>query len=86
MKYIILLTVLFALFLFSADIEISLKPFNIKLHNWHFAVSWVLIVVALLVAMVGEHNKGYKQGLNDGTKMVKEMWEDILEEQHESNE
>lgn len=69
--------VVVGLFLYISELSVSFKPFSISLPYWYRGLGIFLVVVGFLVFNVGEHAKGYSEGLTEGyeltVKTLKEM-------------
>lgn len=60
--------------LFIGNISISFKPFSIHLPFWHRSLGIFLAVAGFMIYNIGEHTKGYSDGLKKGEEMT---WEAI---------
>lgn len=80
MKEIIIGAILLLIFLlFVGHFSISIKPFSIELPYWHRSLGLFLIILAFLVYNIGEHAKGYSDGLKKGCDMTWELIEKEIE-------
>ena len=80
MKIAIMIVLLIVLLLFAGDFSVSVKPFSIKMPYWHRALGLLLLMVSIVVYNVGEHSKGYREGLKRGSEMTLESFRKILGE------
>ena len=80
MKTIISIAVIIASLLLISQLTIQFKPFSISLPYWHRGVGLLLVILGFLVYNIGEHSKGYAEGLTQGyeltIKTIKEMYKD----------
>ena len=60
--------------LFIGNISISFKPFSIHLPFWHRSLGIFLAVAGFMIYNIGEHTKGYSDGLKKGEEMT---WEAV---------
>ena len=60
--------------LFIGNISISFKPFSIHLPFWHRSLGIFLAVAGFMIYNIGEHTKGYYDGLKKGEEMT---WDTI---------
>lgn len=60
--------------LFIGNISISFKPFSIHLPFWRRSLGIFLAVAGFMIYNIGEHTKGYSDGLKKGEEMT---WEAI---------
>lgn len=56
--------------LFIGNISISFKPFSIHLPFWHRSLGIFLAVAGFMIYNIGEHTKGYYDGLKKGEEMT----------------
>lgn len=73
-ELIILIVILILWLLFVGNLSISFKPFCIHLPFWHRSLGLFLAIMGFLVYNIGEHTKGYADGLKKGEEMT---WEAI---------
>lgn len=67
MKSIIIhLIILIGLFLWSAEVKVTLNPFSIQLPEWFKAISIVMLIIS--ISMLGAAY--YKKGLIKGSKLT----------------
>lgn len=52
--------------LYIGELTITFKPFSISLPGWYKPVGILLFWLSMAVYTIGEKNKGYKQGFDDG--------------------
>lgn len=71
---IISIVIMIIWLLFVGNISISLKPFGFHLPFWHRSLGIFLAVAGFLIYNIGEHTKGYSDGLKKGEEMT---WEAI---------
>ena len=70
MKTVLTIVVCVVFFLVLGDTTIQFKPFRINIEHWYRPVAIILMMLALIIYTVGEHTKGYKEGLNQGVEQV----------------
>lgn len=86
MKEIIIGAVLLLIFLlFVGHFSISIKPFNVELPYWHRSLGLFLIILAFIVYNIGEHTKGYIDGIKKGSDMTWELIEKKMDQQKNSH-
>lgn len=72
----ILLLVMFLLFIGHASI--STRPFSFSLPYWHRSVGALLITIGFAFLNIGEHSKGYADGLKKGGDITIEALDSLL--------
>ena len=69
MKSIGLIIIAFLLIGFSLDLQVSIRPFYIKVGNWHGLVGIIFVYIGIQLMMHDQDQKkyfkGYKEGLED---------------------
>lgn len=73
---IISIVIMIIWLLFVGNISISFKPFSFHFPFWHRSLGLFLIIIGVMIFNIGEHTKGYADGLKKGEEMT---WEAINE-------
>lgn len=73
-ELIISIVILIIWLLFIGNLSISFKPFCFHLPFWHRSLGIFLGIIGFLVYNIGEHTKGYSDGLKKGVEIT---WEEI---------
>lgn len=71
----IVLLIMFLLFI--GHVSISIKPLSFSLPYWHRSVGLFLIIVGFVFFNIGEHSKGYAEGLKKGGDITLEAMDSI---------
>lgn len=67
---IISIVIMIIWLLFVGNISISFKPFSFHLPFWHRSLGIFLAILGFLIYNIGEHMKGYSDGLKKGEEMT----------------
>ena len=73
---IISIVIMIIWLLFVGNISISFKPFSFHFPFLHISLGLFLIIIGVMIFNIGEHTKGYADGLKKGEEMT---WEAINE-------
>lgn len=69
MKSIALIIIALLLIGFSLDLQVSIRPFYIKVGNWHGLVGIIFVYIGIHLMMYDrgqeKYFKGYKEGLEE---------------------
>lgn len=79
MKIVFYIIIFVIVFLFTANTQITFKPFSISLPYWHKPVGLLLVVIGIYVFNIGENISEYKRGYKNGIKDTIELIKDKLE-------
>lgn len=71
---IISIAIMIIWLLLVGNVSINVKPFSIHLPFWHRSLGIFLAIAGFVIYNIGEHMKGYSDGLKKGEEMT---WEAI---------
>lgn len=77
-RIIISIVLMVAFLLYVGHVSIGIKPFSFLLPYWHRSVGLLLIIVGFFFFNIGEHSKGYADGLKKGADQTLEILDTIL--------
>ena len=80
MKTLFYIIIFVIVFLFTANTQITFKPFSISLPYWYKPAGLLLVVIGIFVFGIGENMSEYKRGYKDGINKTIELIEKIEDE------
>lgn len=80
MKTLFYIIIFVIVFLFTANTQITFKPFSISLPYWYKPVGLLLVVIGIFVFGIGENMSEYKRGYKDGINKTIELIKKIEDE------
>lgn len=80
MKTLFYIIIFVIVFLFTANTQITFKPFSISFPYWYKPVGLLLVVIGIFVFGIGENMSEYKRGYKDGINKTIELIEKIEDE------
>ena len=72
MKTLLTLLLVSASIIYLAGIELSFKPFKVKINSPYLCVGWIITCIGVSVLFHHYEKKGYKQGVKDIIEEIKE--------------